>query len=251
MKQPKILYFDIETMANLAWVWGKWEQNVIDFEREWYMISFAYKWNDGKTMAYSLPNFKTYKKDSTNDKELVTKLWELFNEAEIIIAHNGDSFDIKKSNARFLVHGLAPVSGYKTIDTKKVAKKYFQFNSNKLDDLGNLLGLGRKVDTGGFELWKGCLADNKKSWDKMVKYNKQDVDLLYKVYQKLKGWMVNHPNVNLYTDSEGKCPVCGSSNLIKRGYGYTKTGKYQRYQCKDCGAWSRGPIIRTNVDILQ
>jgi len=247
MKEPKILYYDIETSPNLSYTWGKWEQNVIEFEREWYMISFAYRWNNGKTHACALPDYKTYKKDPHNDKELVRKLWELFDEADIIVAHNGDAFDIKKSNSRFLFHGLTPPSSYKTIDTLKVAKKYFKLNSNKLDDLGNLLGVGRKIDTGGFELWLGCLRGDKKSWYKMVKYNKQDVDLLCNVYQKLRGWMNNHPNVNLYDEKDGRCPICGGEHLQKRGYGYSKSGRHQRHQCTDCGGWSKGK----NVTVIK
>lgn len=250
MSKPKILYYDIETMANLAYVWGKYEQNVIEYEREWYMITFAYKWNDEKTQAYSLPDFDTYKKDQFDDKELVTKLWELFDEADIIVAHNGDAFDIKKTNSRFLFHGLTPPAAYKTIDTKKVAKKYFNFNSNKLDDLGNLLKVGRKIKTGGFELWMGCLKNDPAAWRDMVRYNKQDVDLLYRVYMKMRGWMNNHPNLNLYKNTTHRCPNCGGNHLQSRGTGVTKTGRFARYQCQDCAAWSKGETIKTEDKIV-
>ena len=131
--KAKILLFDIETAPNLGYVWGKWEQDVIEFDRQWYMLCFCAKWlGDKKVMTHALPDFSLYKKDPENDKELVKKLWELFNEADIIIAHNGDEFDIKKSNARFIYHGFTPNPHYKTIDTKKIAKKYFSFNENNL-----------------------------------------------------------------------------------------------------------------------
>ena len=251
-KEPRILFFDIETAANLAYVWGKYEQNVIDYEREWYMLSFAYKWNDGVTRAFALPDFDLYRKDPLNDRDLIRKLWELFDEADIIVAHNGDAFDIKKANARFLFHGLNPPSPYKTIDTKKWAKKYFQFNSNKLDDLGKLLNVGRKIKNEGFDLWLGCIKGDTRSWLKMIQYNKGDVDLLHRVYKKLRGWATNHPSMGVLKDKGHTCPVCGSHNLQKRGFGVTKVGKYQRYQCLDCGAWSRDTtIIRTNVTVVQ
>jgi len=240
-KKAKILLFDIETMANLAWVWGKYEQNVIDYEMEWYMLCFAYKWlGEKQTHVVGLPDFSSYKKNKEDDKKLITALWDLFNEADVIVAHNGDAFDIKKANARFLYHGLTPPEGYKTVDTKLVAKRYFQFNSNKLDDLGQLLGLGRKIDTGGFELWKGCALGDMASWKKMMNYNKQDVVLLEKVYLKLLPWMVNHPNLNLLNGTLCSCSNCASTNLQKRGFSITRTAKRQRYQCMDCGAWNLG-----------
>lgn len=248
----KILVFDIETAPNLAYVWGKYEQNVIDYEKEWYMLSFAYKWLGEKTVhVKSLPDYKLYAKDKTNDKALVVELHKLFNEADVIIAHNGDQFDIKKSNARFLVHGLQAPSSYKTIDTKKVAKRYFNFNSNKLDDLGNILGLGRKVDTGGFELWLGCMSGDMKSWAKMCKYNKQDVVLLEAVYLKMRGWITGHPNLNVTEGTAHNCPNCHSERLHARGYMVTRVNRYQRYQCQDCGAWSKGTLIRNKEKVIQ
>lgn len=233
----KVLLFDIETMSNLGFIWGKYEQNVIQYKKEWYMLSFAYKWlGDAKTHVLSLPDFGTYEYDLEDDFELVRALWELFDEADIIIAHNGASFDIKKSNAKFIEHGLPPPSPYKVIDTKLVAKRYFNFNSNKLDDLGNILGLGRKIDTGGFDLWLGCASGDMKAWKKMCDYNKQDVILLEQVYLKMRGWMVNHPSFH----ENGTCDHCGKSNLQKRGYGIRGNGtKVQRYQCQDCAAWSQ------------
>lgn len=238
MNKTKILFFDIETFSNLGYIWGKYEQNVIEYEREWYMLCFAYKWlGESKVSAYSLPDFKNYRKDKYNDKELVTKLWELFNEADIVVAHNGDQFDIRMANARFAFHGLLPPAPYKTVDTKKVAKRYFRFNSNKLDDLGNYFGLGRKIDTGGFELWLGCVNNDPVSWYKMVKYNKQDIALLEKIYNRLLPWIVNHPLRTMTDPNDHICKNCSGTHMTKQGYKMTRTGKKQQWKCEDCGAW--------------
>jgi hypothetical protein len=236
----KILLFDLETTPNLGYIWGKYEQDVLEFTRDWYILTFAYKWLGEKTThAYALTDFKTYKKEPENDRELVQKLWTLFDEADIIIAHNGDEFDIKKAQAKFVQHQLPPPTPFKTIDTKKIAKRYFKFDSNKLDDLGGYLNLGHKIQTGGFELWKGCMKGEKKAWKKMVRYNKQDVVLLEKVYLTLRPWTDNHPNLNLLNETQG-CPVCGGTHLQRRGYRLTRSSKFIRYQCQDCGAWSSG-----------
>lgn len=241
--KPRILFFDIETMANQAYVWGKYEQDVITYKQHWYMISFAWKWLDEKqTHVLSLPDFKTYKKDPTNDVELITALWKLFNEADVVVAHNGLSFDVKKSNARFMKHHLKPPSPYKIIDTKLVAKKYFKMDSNKLDDIGDYFGLGRKINTGGFELWLGCERGDKKSWDKMCRYNKQDVILLEKVYLAMLPYMTNHPNIGVLVGEKRVCPNCGSSNVHKRGFTCSRTTRYQSYQCQNCGSWHQSPL---------
>ena len=42
-KTPKILLIDIETAPNLGYIWGKYEQNVIDYKTEWYLLSFCAK----------------------------------------------------------------------------------------------------------------------------------------------------------------------------------------------------------------
>ena len=46
LKKLKVLIFDIETAPSLGWVWGKYDQDVISFEKHWYMLSFAAKWLD-------------------------------------------------------------------------------------------------------------------------------------------------------------------------------------------------------------
>ena len=118
------------------------------------------------------------------------------------------------------------------------------FTSNRLDALGQILGAGRKVDTGGFELWTGCMDGDEESWETMVDYNIQDVDLLEDVYFKLRPYMNNHPNFNVYTDRHGMvCPCCGAQ-VEEDGYAYTNISKFVRYHCTNCGYWARG---RQNV----
>lgn len=236
MNKPKILIFDIETSPNLAWIWGKYEQNSLGFVQEWDILCFCAKWLGKKKMIKVKKNdFK----QGNEDFGVVKKMWDLLNEADIVITHNGDRFDIKKLNSRFIYHELSAPSSYKSIDTLKIARKYFKFNSNKLDDLGEYLKLGRKVKHEGFSLWTKCMAGNKKAWNDMIKYNVQDVLLLEKLYYKFLPFITNHPNVGLYIGKDYVCPTCGSDHLQKRGFHYTKSQVYQRIQCMDCKAWCR------------
>ena len=83
MNNPKILIFAIETAPNLGYIWGKYEQNVIDYKHEWYMLCFAAKWLDKKRIITSkLNDFKLFKKDSQNDLEVIKVLWKLLQQLQ-------------------------------------------------------------------------------------------------------------------------------------------------------------------------
>ena len=244
--KAKILLYDIETAPNMVYTWGVYEQNALEVIRPWYILCFAYKWLDEPTTkVVSLTDFpKDYKNNHENDYNVVKALHDLFNEADVIIAHNGNNFDQKKVSARFLVHNFEPPINYRQIDTLKEARKHFKFDSNKLNDLGVILGVGEKVPTGGFQLWKDCMAGEPSAWNKMKKYNKQDVVLLEKVYKKLRPWIANHPNVSTLNGLTNGCPKCGSTHLQKRGIKRNKTTSYQTYQCQSCRGYCRS---RTNM----
>ena len=242
----KVLLYDIETTPSLGYVWGKWEQNVIEFKSEWEVLSVAHKWLGDRAV-------QAVGQNTMSEEDIVKHVHSLFEEADVVIAHNGDRFDQKKMNAKFIEFGLNPPAPYKTIDTLKIARKYFAFNSNKLDDLGRVLGAGRKVETGGFSLWKGCIENDPAAWKKMLKYNKQDVQLLEKVYLKLRPWMDNHPALNNMTDRPSACPKCNTEGKMQaRGFATTKVAKRRRYQCAGCGGWCQGRhTLKTDVQFVN
>lgn len=243
--QVKVLFYDIETSPNISYTWGKWEQNVIEFVKEWDMLSFSAKWLGGKQITKGRCDYK----DKT-DESLVKDMWKLFDEADVIVAHNGDAFDIKKTQARFSFYKMKPTSPFKTVDTKKVAKKYFNFNSNSLNDLGVTLGFGKKEKHDGFETWLGCMNGDKKAWSVMKKYNAKDVILLEKIYIHFLPWISNHPNISMYMNSE-VCPSCGSKHLQSRGFAITLTGKFRRFQCQTCGHWSRTRVKEEEINSIR
>jgi hypothetical protein len=227
-----ILLIDIETSPSLGWVWGRWEQNVLSFEKEWDLLCFGYKWLGEAVTVLSLPRFK-------NEKSFVQSVWKLMDRAEVVVAHNGDQFDIKKLNAKFIYYGMGPPSPYRTVDTLKVARRYFAFNGNKLGDLGPHLNLGAKLDHIGFKLWLGCLKGDKDSWDTMCRYNKQDVILLEKIYNLFLPW-TNHPNMALGIDKP-VCSRCKSKHIWSEGMKYrTNMASYRLFRCLDCKGYMRG-----------
>lgn len=218
------------------------EQEVIDLKTSLYMLCFAAKWlGEKRVITYALPDYsRRFAKDKEDDSALVGELWRLFDEADVIIAHNGDRFDLKKSNARFIKHGLTPPSPYKSIDTLKIARAKFAFVSNRLNDLGKYLGVGKKLPHTGFHLWRGCMTGDRASWDLMRRYNARDVELLERVYLKLRPWASPHHNLTLYSDRPG-CPACQSSNVQRRGFNIARSRKTPRFQCGDCGHWYSEP----------
>ena len=229
----KKLLLDIESAPNIGYSWGKWEQNIIQFIENWYIICVGYKWYGEKT--------KVIFSKGKDDKALCKELFALLDEADVVITQNGDSFDLRKINTRFLIHGITPPSPFATVDTLKIARSRFSFNSNKLDDMGNDLDEGRKIKHRGIELWLDCMARKPQALKEMGKYNVQDVELLERVYKRFLPWIKHHPNSSNIDEVSG-CPTCGSRELQKRGFRYTQTQKYQQLSCKQCKSWSYIPL---------
>lgn len=242
----KVLLFDIESSPNVAYIWNKYEQDALgDFIKERQIISFAWKWLGEKEVhCLALPMFPGYKKKPEDNKALILKLHEIISRADVVVGHNVNEFDDKMANAEFLRHKLKPPPPHRTVDTLLVARGRFRFNSNKLGDLGQRLGLGKKLETGGFKLWAGCLRGDSASWKRMVAYNKKDVILLEKVYLKIRPWMTRHPDMNM-ADRRAGCPSCRAPwiKLIRRGWSLSNDGKKPRFNCSVCGKWSKGSLI--------
>ena len=235
---PKILVVDIESAPIVSYTWGLFDQNVglNQIKQDWYILSWSAKWlGEDKVMYQDLRG----KERTKTDKSLLKGIWDLLNEADIVVGQNSKRFDVKKLNARFVLNGFQPPSVYKQIDTLVLAKKHFAFTSNKLEYMTDKLCTTHKkikhVEFGGFELWKECLAGNKKAWAQMEAYNKADVLSTEELYTKLIPWD-SSLNFNIYRP-EGvvsQCS-CGSVKLNRRGYYYTSVAKYQKWRCMKCG----------------
>lgn len=238
MNKPRILLYDIETAPSLVYTWEQWDANVLATKEDWYILCVAYKWLDEKTIHFIDNNGRK------NDKPIVKQLHKLFDEADIVVAHNGDRFDAKKANARFMRHGFGPPSPFKQIDTLKEARRHFLHYSNKLGELGRYHTLGAKTPHTGIDLWLGCMAGDAAAWKTMRKYNIHDVELLEKLYLKLRPWIGTpgkqaHPNMGFWAEGKLVCTKCGSENVIKRGTHRTAVSEFQTLQCKECKGYSR------------
>lgn len=238
-QEAKILTIDIETSPNRGTFWGNaYETSIIEIEEFGKIIGFSAKWLNGPQLTRGLIDYRGYKPNKLNDKNILRDIHKLLDEADIVVGQNSVAFDIKYINQRFLLADMKPPSPYKQVDTKNEARKIMRLPSNKLDNLGKFFDIGHKLEHEGYDLWKKCIAGDKKAWETMKKYNAQDVLLTEKVYLKLRPFMKSHPNVSLYSEKES-CTKCDSDHVQKRGYYTLTSGKYQRYQCIDCGSWYR------------
>jgi predicted RNA-binding Zn-ribbon protein involved in translation (DUF1610 family) len=183
---------------------------------------------------------------------MIVDAHELLSEADAVCHYNGASFDIPRLNAEFLKMGLPPTPKIPQIDLKTVVMNKFGFVSSKLAFIGPELEIGEKVKNSGWDLWRGCLNGDPKCWKEMETYNKQDVKLLERLYNKLLPWIDNHPNMNLFVEGENPvCPNCGGSKLTRRGIERATTYMYRRILCNDCGKWSRERIRDKNSKVAS
>ena len=244
---PKVLLFDIETSPLQAFIFQKnvWKANVGADQviSEWFMLTWSARWLfSTDILSERLTGKEAIHED---DARIVKSLWKLLDEADIVIAHNGDSFDVPNMNTRFIVHGLSPTSPYQTVDTMLIARKQFGFTHNSLNGLAKVFGFTPKMET-NFELWKQCVAGDEEALTYMQTYNKGDVETLEDVYLKLRPWIKSHPNLGLYVDSDvAVCPNCFGENLtwLEDKFYYTQVAVYPIFQC-ECGAFGRG---RTSI----
>jgi DNA polymerase elongation subunit (family B) len=232
----KRLFFDIETSPNIGLFWEAGYKKNIDYSniiKERAIICICYKWEDSKDVGYLTWDSKQC------DKKMLLKFIEIANSADEMVGHNGDKFDLAWIRTRCLFHRINVFPVYTTIDTLKLSRSKFKFNSNKLDYIAKYLGMGEKIKT-EFGLWKAIVLNkDKEAMAKMVKYCQQDVRLLEKVYKELSTHIFakTHYGV-IFGEDRGSCPECGSDEIIRMVNRVSATGvKKIQFQCKTCNKY--------------
>ena len=168
---------------------------------------------------------------------MLQKFVHVANTADELVGHNGDKFDLAWIRTRCLFHSLDMLPNYTTIDTLKVSRQKFRFNSNRLNYIAQFLGIGSKLKT-EFDLWKQVLLENdRKALDRMVRYCQEDVRLLEKVFTRLKNHYPHKTHYGVvFNQDRGSCPECGSENLVKNKRNVMASGRVMiQYKCKTCG----------------
>lgn len=255
-REAKVLCLDTENSPTLGWYYGAYETTPIKIERRPRLLAISWKWLGDKGKANGKTIFDFPQKDRYDDEGLVRYLWRLLDEANIVVAHNV-RFDTTMANTYFLRHSMAPPSPYKTFDTLGTARRFFHFENNKLDNLGNfLLGEG-KTETTYKDCWYQMLEGNdkvaKRAAKLMDKYCRNDSDLLEKIYLKLLPFAHNHPNMALASGHMDCCPRCGCSKGF-RIRSYRCTGSQitaVQYSCDNCHSYVTRPLEKEERDALK
>jgi len=210
-KPKRRLFFDIETTYIKGWFWscGKQyigPQNIMQDKK---VICISYKWEGDeeiKTLTWSKKG---------DDGGMIKKFIKVLGEADEIIAHNGDNFDLKELRTRAINHGEFMYPTYKTLDTLKKSRQYFRFPSNKLDYIGKFLNVGEKMHHEGIQMWIDITEDKcPDALAKMVKYCEQDVILLEDVYTCMSPYIYHNTNFAvLHGKDKWNCPECTSDDV--------------------------------------
>lgn len=238
----RVLFLDVETSPNTVRTFDLWnafisQDRILEPSR---LLCWAASWLDEDRIMFD-------SEFQSSRKEMLKGIYNLINEADVVVTYNGDKFDMKVLNSEFLLNDMPPPKPVDTVDMYKVVKKRFKMPSNKLAYIVKALGLGEKPGE-GYEIWDQCLAGSKEAWSKMKRYNINDVVVLKALYKTLLGWIPRHPNQGLYVESDNViCTNCGSDDLEKRGFRRTRARLYQRYCCNKCGAWSSSRLSEEGI----
>lgn len=244
----KVLIFDIEIIP--VSFGDAWQTMSADPDRS-TICSMAYGYEDKKkNHVVALDEWKKdFLKNPYNEEKLVKKIHKIMSDADYLVAHYGDKFDVKYLRTKFGIYGLdMQVLNIPTRDTCLMARRQFKLHSNRLGALAKIFGCQPKMDIGQatwFEVIRGRIG----ALQKMKKYNVQDVQTLRQVYQHMKPifpqgkWY--HAGVDRY-NSRDACAECGYQYPYKDGIRVDRVGRKQRYKCPECGLhWTDTRIIKT------
>jgi len=177
--------------------------------------------------------------EGVNDYGITKAALDIMEQADIIVAHYGERFDRKFLNSRCAIHGLTPPPPTKLRDTWRICRTAFNFSSNRLKNLANVLGLKNKKQEKGSNDWPGwwirAMAGDVNAIHDMAKYCAQDVETLEELYLTVRKYDNMHP---LLIMDRSVCGICGGA-IQYRGVAYVGVNRYRRYQCKNCGRWGR------------
>lgn len=235
MAKPRVLFLDIETTPALVYVWRIFKPH-IDVDQivtPTSVLCFAAQWMGEKRVLWER------RAKNGNTKRLMQIAHGLLSKADVVVTYNGDSFDLPRLYAEFAIHNMPPAPPVYSIDLLQSVKR-FGFTSRRLAHVGPLLKIGEKIRHEGWPLWIGCMNEDNKLWEQMETYNRQDVVLLSRLYDRILPWVKNAFPVSESRGSEHPtCPRCGGMRIKSFGVRATASYTYRRFQCMRCGGWMR------------
>jgi hypothetical protein len=232
----KILTVDIERLPGLAEVWDQRTKFVPyhKFKVLPSMLCWAAKWADSPEVMFEAA--------WDDPAAMRTRLWDLFDLADIIVGWNSRRFDEKHIKEEWLIHGPhTPPAPWKSVDLMQVSRTHFGFVSHSLQHVTGLLGLEQKSGHYDAQRAAACMAGDAEAQAEMQTYNAGDVRITEQVLWRFLPWIHNFPHVaQVSSEDELRCNKCGSDDLERRGLYTANMIRYARYRCNVCLGWIRG-----------
>lgn len=180
-------------------------------------------------------DFPGWTSDVNDDRPVVEAIAKVLEDADCVVTHNGKRFDWKFLQTRLMIHKLPPLPKIQHVDTCSTSKSNLFLLNNRLNTLGDALTSEQKMEHEGWALWTKTHSRDAEAMKTMEAYCKQDVLLLEKVFTRLKPFVKDMPNFNLFRDKDNEgCPNCESLESVKLGLRYERNGIKQRRRCKSC-----------------
>ena len=242
---PKLLLLDIEVSHGIYKLYAPGKQTVgwKSITERAFMLGWCAKWLYDSEVKKS---FVTPKEAINRDDERVTRgIHALLSKADLVIAHNGNSYDLRKLNWFFALHNLEPNNRYQSIDTYRRSRDIFGAESLSLGYLLKMFGFVGKASIHA-EDWEAVENGDPKAIKKATEYCVDDVLGLEDLYLKIRPWMRTHPNLGVFAEmyqpleaGDEYCPRClqtiGEMKWNKKYY--TLSGQVHRScNCPHCGA---------------
>ena len=181
-----------------------------------------------------------------NDKNLLKAAAKDLNDTGAFVTWYGIGFDVPFLNARLIKHGLPPIpTTIAHLDLWKTCRNYLKLSRNGLANFVSFMGLAEKQFVPN-EVWVAARCGDKKAIKEIVTRCDSDVAITEKAYYKLLPLIANHPNINQWKEEHttDNCSKCGSVELKKEGWKYTKMYRRRMFSCKACNSWLTGPLER-------
>ena len=125
---------------------------------------------------------------------------------------------------------------YRSLDTLKKARGGFSFPSNRLNDIGQFLGVCEKLPHSGFSMWKDVMNGDVEQLETMIDYCERDVILLEDVYKSMQQYVVNNTHAGVIQGGfKHECPNCGNEHATLVKNNVTSKGTIKRLmECDAC-----------------
>lgn len=232
----RVLFWDIETSPILCWLFkpgygiNVGPEAIKDGEKT-DIICLSWKWL-GKREVRSLD----WGLRTQNSEAMIDAFTKVIESADLVIGQNGDKFDMRHFNTQRMLHKQKPIAWPTSEDTLKQMRKHFAFPSYKLDYIAKLLTGSGKASMELRDWVQIKQYKSAKHLDKMLRYNRRDVRKLESVFKRIEPYCTPKLHAGKAAGLSGlSCPRCASTQQAKNGTKVRITGRYQRYQCSDCG----------------